>query len=131
MIPNEGNQSSFQVCPNFFTMTSWSSSSKPSPFSSFLTFPIITTEKLVGSVNYSSWVASVELQFMEQGVDDHLTSKPEDVEVSEIDKTTWTKTDALLCNSMQLFIDPQLYPIYKTYKTSYEIWNQAKLLLYC
>ncbi|RVX08781.1 Retrovirus-related Pol polyprotein from transposon TNT 1-94 [Vitis vinifera] len=34
--------------------------------------PLITSEKLVGSENYLSWSASVELWFMGQGYEDHL-----------------------------------------------------------
>ena len=34
--------------------------------------PTITSEKLIGSENYPSWSASVELWFMGQGYEDHL-----------------------------------------------------------
>ncbi|RVW29975.1 Retrovirus-related Pol polyprotein from transposon TNT 1-94 [Vitis vinifera] len=37
--------------------------------------PMITSEKLVGSENYLSWSASVELWFMGQGYEDHLAYK--------------------------------------------------------
>lgn len=102
-------------------MTSWNSNSKLAPFSSFLTFPVITTEKLIRSTNYSSRAASIELWFMGRGVEDHLPYKAEDREISEIDKANWTKIHALLCNSLWQSIDPQLYPIYKAYGTCYGI----------
>ncbi|RVW90255.1 hypothetical protein CK203_036770 [Vitis vinifera] len=37
--------------------------------------PMITSEKLVGSENYLSWSASVELRFMGQGYEDHLVTQ--------------------------------------------------------
>nr|CAN76133.1 hypothetical protein VITISV_036298 [Vitis vinifera] len=46
---------------------------KTSIFSSVISgSPMITSEKLVGSENYLSWSASVELWFMGQGYEDHL-----------------------------------------------------------
>lgn len=42
---------------------------------------------------------------MREGIEDHLTSKAEDVKDSEIGKATWTRTDVLL------------------YRTCYGIWN--------
>ncbi|RVW49076.1 Retrovirus-related Pol polyprotein from transposon RE1 [Vitis vinifera] len=41
--------------------------------------PMITSEKLVGSENYLSWSASVELWFMGQGYEDHLVSQEADI----------------------------------------------------
>ncbi|RVW74296.1 Retrovirus-related Pol polyprotein from transposon RE2 [Vitis vinifera] len=47
---------------------------------------MITSEKLVGSENYLSWSASVELWFMGQGYEDHLVTQeadiPEDLDLS-------------------------------------------------
>ncbi|RVW47859.1 hypothetical protein CK203_092917 [Vitis vinifera] len=41
--------------------------------------PMITSEKLVGSENYRSWSASVELWFMGQGYEDHLVTQEADI----------------------------------------------------
>lgn len=82
----------------------------------------------MGTANYSSLAVFVELWFMGEDREDHLTSKDEDMESSEIDKDTWTMTDALFCNSLWQSIDPQLCPIYKTNRPCYGIRNQAKLL---
>ncbi|RVW70971.1 hypothetical protein CK203_050562 [Vitis vinifera] len=40
---------------------------------------MITSEKLVGSENYLSWSASVELWFMGQGYEDHLITQEADI----------------------------------------------------
>ncbi|RVX07541.1 hypothetical protein CK203_025103 [Vitis vinifera] len=49
---------------------------KSSTFSSVISgSPMITSEKLVGSENYLSWSASVELWFMGQGYEDHLVTQ--------------------------------------------------------
>ncbi|RVW36762.1 Retrovirus-related Pol polyprotein from transposon RE1 [Vitis vinifera] len=40
---------------------------------------MITSEKLVGSENYLSWSASVELWFMGQGYEDHLVTQEADI----------------------------------------------------
>ncbi|RVW21371.1 hypothetical protein CK203_104842 [Vitis vinifera] len=46
--------------------------------------PMITSEKLVGSENYLSWSASVELWFMGQGYEDHLVTQEADI--PEVDR---------------------------------------------
>ncbi|RVW64783.1 Retrovirus-related Pol polyprotein from transposon TNT 1-94 [Vitis vinifera] len=46
--------------------------------------PMITSEKLVGSENYLSWSASVELWFMGQGYEDHLVTQ-EQISLSQQD----------------------------------------------
>ncbi|RVW56411.1 Retrovirus-related Pol polyprotein from transposon RE1 [Vitis vinifera] len=48
--------------------------------------PLITLEKLVGSENYLSWSASVELWFMGQGYEDHLVTQEADI--PEVDRRT-------------------------------------------
>ncbi|KAJ9687570.1 hypothetical protein PVL29_016167 [Vitis rotundifolia] len=58
--------------------------------------PTITLEKLIGSENYLSWSASVELWFMGQGYEDHLVT-PEDA-IPDVDKVQWKKIDAQLCS---------------------------------
>ncbi|RVW83661.1 hypothetical protein CK203_039346 [Vitis vinifera] len=40
---------------------------------------MITSEKLIGSENYLSWSASVELWFMGQGYEDHLVTQEADI----------------------------------------------------
>ena len=57
--------------------------------------PMITSEKLVGSENYLSWSASVELWFMGQGYEDHLVTQEADI--PEVDRVQWRKIDAQLC----------------------------------
>ncbi|RVW60764.1 Retrovirus-related Pol polyprotein from transposon RE1 [Vitis vinifera] len=53
---------------------------KASIFSSVISgSPMITSEKLVGSENYLSWSASVELWFMGQGYEDHLITQEADI----------------------------------------------------
>ncbi|RVX06403.1 Retrovirus-related Pol polyprotein from transposon RE1 [Vitis vinifera] len=53
---------------------------KTSIFSSVISgSPMITLEKLVGSDNYLSWSASVELWFMGQGYEDHLITQEADI----------------------------------------------------
>ncbi|RVX13346.1 hypothetical protein CK203_020969 [Vitis vinifera] len=46
--------------------------------------PTITSEKLIGSENYLSWSASMELWFMGKGYEDHLVT-PEDA-ILDVDK---------------------------------------------
>ena len=58
--------------------------------------PTITLEKLIGSENYLSWSASVELWFMGQGYEYHLIT-PEDA-IPNVDKVQWKKIDAQLCS---------------------------------
>ncbi|RVX09376.1 Retrovirus-related Pol polyprotein from transposon TNT 1-94 [Vitis vinifera] len=48
--------------------------------------PLITSEKLIGSENYLSWSASVELWFMGQGYEDHLVTQEADI--PEVDRRT-------------------------------------------
>ncbi|RVW84338.1 Retrovirus-related Pol polyprotein from transposon RE2 [Vitis vinifera] len=58
---------------------------KTSIFSSVISgSPMITSEKLVGSENYLSWFASIELWFMGQGYEDHLVTQEADI--PELDK---------------------------------------------
>ena len=45
---------------------------------------MITSEKLVGSENYLSWFASVQLWFMGQGYEDHLVTQEADI--PEVDR---------------------------------------------
>ncbi|RVW60654.1 hypothetical protein CK203_048897 [Vitis vinifera] len=68
---------------------------KTSIFSSVISgSPMITSEKLVGSENYLSWSASVELWFMGQGYEDHLVTQEADI--PEVERVQWRKIDAQL-----------------------------------
>ena len=59
--------------------------------------PTITTEKLIGSEKYLSWLASVELWlFMGQGYEEHLITT-EDA-IPNVDKVQWNKIKAQLCS---------------------------------
>ena len=70
---------------------------KSSTFSSVIFgSPMITSKKLVGSENYLSWPAFVELWFMGQGYEDHLVTQEADI--PEADRVQWRKIDAQLCN---------------------------------
>ncbi|RVW70963.1 Retrovirus-related Pol polyprotein from transposon RE1 [Vitis vinifera] len=66
--------------------------------------PTITSEKLIGSENYLSWSASVELWFMGQGYEDHLVT-PKDA-IPDVDKVQWKKIDAQLCSEEFLTLMP-------------------------
>ena len=58
---------------------------KSSTFSSVISgSPMITSKKLVGSENYLSWSASVELWFMGQGYQDHLVTQ--EVDIPKVDR---------------------------------------------
>ena len=88
--------------------------------------PIITSEKLIGSENYLSWSASVELWFMGQGYEDHLIT-PEDA-IPTVDKVQWKKIDAQLCSVLWQSVDPKILLHLRTCKTCSKFWNQAKVL---
>ena len=88
--------------------------------------PTITSEKLVGSENYLSWSASVELWFMGQGYEDHLIT-PED-DIPGVDKVHWKKIDAQLCSVLWQSVDPKILLHLRAYKTCSKFWNQAKAL---
>ena len=69
-------------------------------FNSFVSgTPMITLDKLTGSENYQSWVNSVDLWFISNGCEDHLTTV--DTSILEDKRTQWKNTDALLCNILQ------------------------------
>lgn len=86
----------------------------------FNSFPIIITKKLVGSNNYVQWVVSIELWCMKQGIKNHLTIKSY--------KTTWIRTNVVLCSMLKNIINTQLQPIFKFYRTCFKIWAQVKHL---
>ncbi|RVW15974.1 Retrovirus-related Pol polyprotein from transposon RE2 [Vitis vinifera] len=87
-------------------------------------FPLITSEKLVGSENYLSWSASVELWFMGQGYEDHLVTQEADI--PEVDRVQWRKIDAQLCSVLWQSVDPRILLHLQAYKTCFKFWTQAK-----
>ncbi|RVW35798.1 Retrovirus-related Pol polyprotein from transposon RE1 [Vitis vinifera] len=98
---------------------------KSSTFSSVISgSPMITSEKLVGSENYLSWSASVELWFMGQGYEDHLVTQEADI--PEVDRVQWRKIDAQLCSVLWQSVDPKILHHLRAYKTCFKFWNQAK-----
>ncbi|KAL6312798.1 hypothetical protein AAG906_021430 [Vitis piasezkii] len=98
---------------------------KSSTFSSVISgSPMITSEKLVGSENYLSWSASVELWFMGQGYEDHLVTQEADI--PEVDRVQWRKIDAQLCSVLWQSVDPKILLHLRAYKTCFKFWNQAK-----
>ncbi|WJZ81256.1 hypothetical protein VitviT2T_001105 [Vitis vinifera] len=85
---------------------------------------MITSEKLVGSENYLSWSASVELWFMGQGYEDHLVTQ--EVDIPEVDRVQWRKIDAQLCSVLWQSVNPKILLHLQAYKTCFKFWNQAK-----
>ncbi|RVX20243.1 Retrovirus-related Pol polyprotein from transposon RE1 [Vitis vinifera] len=85
---------------------------------------MITSEKLVGSENYLSWSASVELWFMGQGYEDHLITQEADI--PEVDRVQWRKIDAQLCSVLWQSVDPGILLHLQAYKTCFKFWTQAK-----
>ncbi|RVW95675.1 hypothetical protein CK203_031652 [Vitis vinifera] len=83
---------------------------KTSIFSSVISgSPMITSEKLVGSENYLSWSASVELWFMGQGYEDHLVTQEADI--PEVERVQWRKIDAQLCKGLYTNDIQRLYKV--------------------
>ena len=85
---------------------------------------MITSEKLVGSENYLSWSASVELWFMGQGYEDHLVTQEADI--PKVDRVQWRKIDAQLCSVLWQPVDPRILLHLRAYKTCFKFWTQAK-----
>ena len=100
---------------------------KGQTFNSFVSgTPIITLDKLTGSENYQSWVDSMDLWFIGNGCENHLTTV--DTNIPEDKRTQWEKTDALLCNILRQSIDAKTLYNIGAYKTCYTLWNQVKKL---
>ena len=57
---------------------------------------MITLDKLTGSENYQSWTDFVDLWFIGNGCENHLTTV--DTSILEDKRPQWRKTDALPCN---------------------------------
>ena len=63
---------------------------KGQTFNSFVSgTPMITLNKLIGSENYQSWADSMDLWFIGNGFEDHLTTA--DTSISEDKCTQWKK----------------------------------------
>ena len=84
---------------------------KGQTFNSFVSgTPMITLDKLTVSENYQSWVDSVDLCFISNGYENHLTTANASIPKDQC--AQWRKTDALLCNILRQSIDAKtLYKI--------------------
>ena len=70
---------------------------KGQTFNSFVSRTLmITLNKLTGSENYQSWADSMDLWFVGNDCEDHLTTV--DTSIPEDQSAQWRKPDALLCN---------------------------------
>ena len=88
--------------------------------------PMITLDKLTGSENYQSWADSMDLWFIGNRCEDHLTTA--DTSILEDKRTRWKETDALLCNIFRQSINTKTLYNIRAYKTCYTLWNQVKKL---
>ena len=82
---------------------------------------MITLEKLTGSKKFQSWANLVDLWFIGNGCEDHLTTV--DTSISEDKCTQWKKTDVLLYNILRQSIDAKTLYYIRAYKTCYTLWN--------
>ena len=100
---------------------------KGQTFNSFVSETLmITLDKLTGSKNYQAWADFVDLWFISNGCEDHLTTA--DISILEDKRPHWRKTNTLLCNIIWQSIDVKtLYDI-GAYKTCYTLWNRVKKL---
>ena len=83
--------------------------------------PMITLNELMGSENYQSWADSMDLWFIGNDCEDHLTTV--DTRMPEDQRPQWQKTDALLCNILRQSIDAKTLYNTGAYKTCYTLWN--------
>lgn len=89
---------------SFFLLILFSMATKGTSFSLVLSeTPIITLDKLVGSTNYLSWVDSMQLWFIGNGYEDHLTTTND--KISKDKCSQWRQIDALLYNILCKSID--------------------------
>ena len=105
-----------------------SMAAKGQTFNSFVSrTPMITLDKLTRSENYQSWAHSVDLWFIGNGCEDHLTtadtSIPEEINVLSGEKL-------MLCYAIFFgnLLIPRLYIILRPIKNCYTLWNQMKKL---
>ena len=70
---------------------------KGQTFNSFVSgTPMITLDKLIGNENYQSWADSVDLWFIGNGCEDHLTTT--ETSIPKDKRTQWKKK---LCCTLQ------------------------------
>ena len=94
---------------------------KGQTFNSFVPgTPMITLDKLTRSKNYQSWADSIDLWFIGNGCEDHLTIA--DTSIPEDKRTQLEKTNALLCNILRQSVDAKTLSNIRAYKTCYTIW---------
>ena len=95
---------------------------KGQTFNSFISgTPMITLDKLRRSENYQSWADSMDLWFIGNGCEDHLTTT--DTSIPEDQRPQRLKTDVLLCNILWQSIDAKTLYNIGAYKTCYTLWN--------
>jgi len=82
-------------------------------------------DKLDGT-NYSTWAFDIKLWLESQGYLDHLTLKVTNVDTTKFPR--WKRIDAHICMILKNTIHTSLKPLFHAYDTSYEDWEQAKLL---
>ena len=87
---------------------------------------MITLDKFTGSENYLSWADSMDLWFIGNGCEDHLTTA--ETSIPKDQHAQWRKTDVLLCNILRQSIDAKTLYNIRAYKTCYTLWNQVKKL---
>ena len=91
-------------------------------FNSFISrTPMITLNKLSRSENYLSWADSMDLWFISNGCEDHLTTT--DTSIPEDQHAQWRKIVALPCNILRQSIDVKTLYNIGAYKTCYTLWN--------
>ena len=79
-------------------------------FNSFVAgTPMITLDKLIGSENYQSLADSVDLWFISNGCEDHLTTA--DTSISEDKHTQWKKLRLYFAIFFDNLLIPKLYII--------------------
>ena len=99
---------------------------KGQTFNSFVSgTPMITLDKLIRGENYHSWADLVDLWFIGNGCEDHLTTA--DTSIPEGKRTQWKKTDALLRNIIQQSIDVKTLYNMGHIKLA-TLWNRVKKL---
>ena len=104
-----------------------SMAAKGQTFNSFVSeTPMITLDKLTRSENYLSWADSVDLWFIGNGCEDHLTTV--DTSIPEDQCAQWQKTDVLLWNILRQSIDVKTLYNIGAYTTCYTLWNLVKKL---
>ena len=100
---------------------------KGQTFNSFVSgTPMITLDKLTRRENYPSCEDSMDLWFIGNGCEDHLTTA--DTSIPEDQRPQWQQTNVLLCNILQQSIDAKTPYNIGAYKTCYTLWNQVKKL---